>query len=169
MPAQSPPPEVALFLKYHRYMLKRALRFVPSIDDAEDVVSACWLSLLARMPLLLQMEDRRQCAYIMACVRNRAMDFLRRRKYRPAVSLDNCPLDVPDPESGDPFEYVLQRETAAQLIVHLPEAERRVVELKLRERSDADISAELRISPLSVRLHWYHAQQRLRSMAQMME
>ena len=61
------------------------------------------------------------------------------------------------------------REPDAQLIVHLPEAERRVVELKLRERSDADISAELRISPLSVRLHWYHAQQRLRSMAQNME
>lgn len=169
MLAQTLPPEAALFLKYHRYMLKRALRFVPGIDDAEDIVSACWLSLLARTPMLLQMEERRQCAYIMACVRNRAIDFQRRRRCRPAVSLDNCPLDIPDPGSGNPFELVLLRETAAQLISLLPEAERRVVELKLRERSDADISVELHISPITVRLHWHRAQQRLRTMVQNME
>lgn len=159
-------PEAALFAKYRGYVFRRALCWVSDIDDAEDIASTCWLSLLKHMPLLLKMEEPARCAYIMSCARNQTVDFLRRRGRSACVSMDAWDSDFPDPRGGDPLEEVLLWETLKEAIPRLPERERQVLLRKLDGRDDADIAAELHISPVTVRTHWRRAKLRLRAMTE---
>ena len=47
-----------LFTRYRTAMLGRALQYMKHVQDAEDVVSDAWMSLLRQLPKLVVMDER---------------------------------------------------------------------------------------------------------------
>ena len=69
-----------LYKQYTASMFRRAMQYVNNKEDAEDVVSEAWLSLLGHFHKLLDMEEKARSTYIMRCVQSTAIDHLRRNK-----------------------------------------------------------------------------------------
>lgn len=132
----------------HARMLHRALQLVGNLPDAEDVVSACWLTLLPRASQLMGMDEPARHAYLMKCVHSRAMDLLRLRQR--AAPVAQLPLCLPDP-APTPDQCALRRDALNQLLAMLPPRERSVLQLRLLGCSTTDIARQLHISASSVR------------------
>lgn len=119
-------PETALYLKYQKVMLRKALRYTAQMDDAEDIVSACWLSLLQRLPMLMEMKEATRYAYIMTSVRNRAIDFLRRQKRAGILYGDYQSIELVDPNWKRSFEHMVMRDMIERFLPLLTPRERAV-------------------------------------------
>lgn len=155
-------PETALYLKYQKVMLRKALRYTAQMDDAEDIVSACWLSLLQRLPMLMEMKEATRYAYIMTSVRNRAIDFLRRQKRAGILYGDYQSIELVDPNWKRSFEHMVMRDMIERFLPLLTPRERAVTLRKLCEQPEKEICAALQMTPNAVRLHWYRTKKRLR-------
>ena len=59
-----------LFTRYRTAMLGRALQYMKHVQDAEDVVSDAWMSLLRQLPKLVVMDERARSTYILRSVQN---------------------------------------------------------------------------------------------------
>lgn len=138
-----------LYSRYHAAMKRRALAYVSSPEDAEDVVAACWLSLLRNMPRLLALPEGARTNYILCAVRNRAIDCLRRR--RGEVSLYAL-CDVPD--GSDLAEEVMSREAVERLLHGLTEEQRQIAEMKLEGFPSREIAGQLCLSADRIRAGW---------------
>ena len=147
-----------LYRRYHAAMKRRALAYVSSPEDAEDVVAACWLSLLRNMPRLQALPEGAQTNYILCAVRNRAIDCLRRR--RGDVSLSEVG-EVPD--GSDPLQAVADQDALEGLLRPLPQQQRRIVELKLDGCPSREIAAQLCLSADNIRAGWRRALRRMRA------
>lgn len=155
-------PETALYLKYQKVMLRKALRYTAQMDDAEDIVSACWLSLLQHLPMLMEMEEATRYVYIMTSVRNRAIDFLRRQKSAGVLYGDYRNMEPMDPDWKRSFERIVMRDMIERFLLLLTPRERAVTLHKLNGLHEKEICAALQMTPNAVRLHWYRAKKRLR-------
>lgn len=164
-----------LYRRFCPAMKRRALRWVATLEDAEDVVSSCWLSLLRHIPRLMALEEKALAVYILHSVQNCAIDHLRRRK-RQAGCADGYPSELPAAawetacvptalETEDPAVIVECRDMLCRLLQGLPENQRQVVLLKLEGWSAREIAAELRLSEQSIRVYWRRAVARLRRAA----
>lgn len=161
-------PGTALYVKYQKVMLRKALRYAAQMDDAEDIVSACWLSLLQRLPMLMKMEEATRYIYIMTSVRNRAIDFLRRQKSAGVLYGDYRTMEPMDPDWKRSFERIVMRDRIERLLPLLTPGERAVTLYKLNGLREREICAALQMTPNAVRQHWYRARKRLRAkMAEM--
>lgn len=67
-----------LFTRYRTAMLGRALQYMKHVQDAEDVVSDAWMSLLRQLPKLVVMDERARSTYILRSVQNASVDALRK-------------------------------------------------------------------------------------------
>ena len=155
--------ETAFYLKYQKVMLRKALRYTAQMDDAEDIVSACWLSLLQRLPMLMEMKEATRYAYIMTSVRNRAIDFLRRQKSAGVLYGDYRNMEPTDPDWKRSFERIVMRDMIERLLLLLTPGERAVTLRKLCEQPEKEICAALQMTPNAVRLHWHRVKKRLRA------
>lgn len=59
---------IDLYCRYYRLMVITAFRYVHNLEDAEDVVSECWVSILQHEETLAQMEERIVLMLINICI-----------------------------------------------------------------------------------------------------
>ena len=71
-----------LYFQYQKAMLRRTMQFVHNVYDAEDIVSGAWESLIPHLPTMMALDERALSAYIMKCVANKALDYLRKKNIR---------------------------------------------------------------------------------------
>lgn len=141
---------------------KGGMRVVQADDERQFLVA-----LMEKIDLLRTLTEEQERAYVLAVVRNTAMDELRRKQRQRGRFLrdgDEALALYPDPTALE--EKVLMRETMAAVrraIAELPEKEQQVLRLKVLEnRTDAEIAAETGLSPGSIRQYLHRARGRLR-------
>lgn len=149
----------SLYRRYYAAMKRCALRYVTCPEDAEDVVSSCWVSLLEHLRKLEGMPERVQGAYILRSVRNRACDLLRQRQRRSALPLRE---ELAGEEAWDPAAIAEWHDAVACLLQGLPEEQRQVVLLRLEGLPPRQIALETHQSVERVRGCWRRAVKRLR-------
>ena len=95
----------ALYLKYTPAMIRRAARYASRPEDAEDIVSECWLSFLGRLPKVSFPNEKALSTYIMKSVQNTSIDFYRRRRQETIQPIEYFDRS----EAHEPLEQVLNR------------------------------------------------------------
>lgn len=150
------------FRQYYSAMLRRAQKYVGNIEDAEDIVSECWLKLMRNISKLADMSIQARSTYIMKSVQSEAVSFLRKRRRQPELFLqDGIVLTPPLCNARSPDQVVESREFVHELLCFLPNREREIISMYIQGYSTAEISAHLELSDSSVRVYKHRAQQRL--------
>lgn len=147
-----------MYRRYNAAMKHRAMRYVSSHADAEDVVGICWVKLVRHGDKLTAMSDQVRTAYLMKCVRNTSLDYLKHRSWEEShLILENL-ADTANVETA-----VEQREAIDELLSHLTTRQRQVVRMQLEGRPVREIAQALQVSESCVRVHWHRSLDRMRS------
>lgn len=155
---------IDLYCRYYRLMVFTACRYVHNLDDAEDIVSECWLSILRHEDTLAQMEERIVKVYILQCVRYRSIDFLRRQKSFSIIPCQSVTEDLSHlcDLHYAPNEGELSDESSISLCIsHLPPREAQVIKLKLEGYTTNSIASIMKIAPVTVRKYWFNTKRRI--------
>lgn len=147
-------------------MLRRARKYVDNPSDAEDIVSDSWVSLIHHAEQLRRMDSPAQSTYIMRCVSNKSIDFLRNRRRNDEWLYDDREyptLCQHSTELASLEETEFQWADVAGFLYLLSPREREVLNLRLQEWRTDEIAAKLHISKSSVRGYAARAIHRLRS------
>lgn len=154
-----------LLTRYGDHVWRVALRLTGNATDAEDVVQETLIKILRKAHTFRGDSDPMGWIYRIAM--NEAREVHRRRKRRPAVSLDELPLDFsgghgpqgvapvpPTPEDGPIAAELDARVRAA--IAELPDGYREAIVLKDLEGLEYKVAAnlmELTLGAFKTRLH----------------
>jgi RNA polymerase sigma-70 factor (ECF subfamily) len=127
----------SLYTKYYALMLRKAQSMVRDRQSAEDVVEAVMLRLIERIDLLRGCNRASLRSYLVACVRNEAIDRLRRTgRIQPLDDAESQLGELPDDAPG--AEIRLIREAQIQAVVRALEAlddrERLALRMKYYDR-----------------------------------
>lgn len=154
----------ACYQRHRISMIRLAKCYAADSAAVEDIVSDSLVALMEKIDLLRTLTEEQERAYVLAVVRNTAMDELRRKQRQRGRFLrdgDEALALYPDPTALE--EKVLMRETMAAVrraIAELPEKEQQVLRLKVLEnRTDAEIAAETGLSPGSIRQYLHRARE----------
>lgn len=157
----------ACYQRHRISMIRLAKCYAADSAAVEDIVSDSLVAMMEKIDLLRTLTEEQEHAYVLAVVRNTAMDELRRKQRQRGRFLrdgDEALALYPDPAALE--EKVLMREMMAAVrraIAELPEKEQQVLRLKVLEnRTDAEIAAETGLSPGSIRQYLHRARGRLR-------
>ena len=108
-------------------------RHVPSVEDAEDVLLDVFLAALEHHTSFLQLDERQQLAWLRRTAHNKFVDYHRRVRRRPVVSLEFAVEALYDDDERAPEEIVMRQEEHALLherLAHLPEQQQEVLRLR---------------------------------------
>ena len=152
------PGEEALFLQYQKAMLRRAMQYVHNVHDAEDIVSGAWVSLISHLPTMMALDEKALSAYIMKCVANKALDYLKKKRHSPhEVELnDRIPAHINLADST-----VLAKDFLEEILQVLTKQQQRVLMLKLEGYDDKDIAIIMCVRHSTIRGHWSQAKKRI--------
>ena len=156
---------IDLYCRYYRLMVFTACRYVHNLDDAEDIVSECWFSILQHEGTLAQKEERIIKAYILQCVRYRSIDFLRRQKRFSTIPCQSVTEDLSHlcDQRFSSNEVEFSDESFISLCIsHLPPREAQVVKMKLEGHDTKSIAQFMGIGVGTVRKYWFKAKRRIR-------
>ncbi len=137
------PLEFADLVRQHQAMVfSIGYHFLRDRTAAEELAQEVFLQLHRNLATL---ESPDHITYWLRKVAsNRAIDFARRKKLRPQISLDDVPEPSTAPSAGDPM---LSR-TLQRLVASLPEKPRMVVVLRFQEDLDPLEIADLLEMPV---------------------
>lgn len=157
------------YKKYQHSMLWLAFQMVRNYHDAEDIVSDSWCSVCLHENRLENMDEQHIKSYLMQCVRNKAIDFLRRRKRHveypcgiyeanvmPIMNTANEETDV------SLTDYGLITACSAML----PPREEQAITMKINGYSTREIAAEMNVALSTVRGYWFRAIRRIRKQSE---
>jgi RNA polymerase sigma factor (sigma-70 family) len=150
-----------LYLRHHDAAWRVACTTAASNADAEDAVAEGFAKVFAALPRMVD-RDLAFRPYLLACVRNSAVDRHRREK---KVDLRD---DVPEQAAvlGDPDEIVLadlERNLVGEALRTLPERWRTVLWLtEVEGMTPTEVSAVIGIKPNAVAALSYRAREGLR-------
>ena len=150
-----------LYLRHHDAAWRVACAAAGSPTDAEDAVAEGFAKVFAALPRMVDRELAFR-PYLLACVRNAAVDRHRRTK---KIDLRD---EVPEQEatSGDPDEVVLadlERNLVGEALRSLPERWRTVLWLtEVEGMTPTEVSAVIGIKPNAVAALSYRAREGLR-------
>ena len=121
-----------------------ALRFLRNREVAEELAQDVFLQCYRQMG---QLEDAAHaCSWLRRAICHRSIDELRKRRYRPAVGLD----DIPEPAAaGGTMPDLMMQDRLRGLVGELPEKARMVVVLRYQEDLLPAEIAELLEMPVS--------------------
>ena len=128
----------ACYQRHRISMIRLAKCYAADSAAVEDIVSDSLVALMEKIDLLRTLTEEQERAYVLAVVRNTAMDELRRKQRQRGRFLrdgDEALALYPDPAALE--EKVLMRETMAAVrraIAELPEKEQQVLRLKVLEK-----------------------------------
>ncbi len=123
-----PPAFETLLERYERPLVRYALSFTASLEDARDAVQDTFIQLHQALPTL---DPDRVAPWLFTVCRNRTVD--QHRKQRRLIPMDTATLELEPETAPSPAEDLQQSETTAQLhrlIAELPERQREAVKLK---------------------------------------
>jgi RNA polymerase sigma-70 factor (ECF subfamily) len=145
----------SLYTKYYALMLRKAQSMVRDRQSAEDVVEAVMLRLIERIDLLRGCNRASLRSYLVACVRNEAIDRMRRAG-RVQVLDDAGETLSRIPDDAPRAELRLIREGQIQAVVRaleaLGERERLVLRMKYYDgMTDAAIAKLFGMSRSGIR------------------
>jgi RNA polymerase sigma-70 factor (ECF subfamily) len=120
-----------------------ALRFLRNRELAEELAQDVFLQCYRQMG---RIEDTAHaCSWLRRAVCHRAIDELRKRRFRPAIGLE----DVPEPAVPGAMPDLLMQDRLRAMVEALPEKARMVVVLRYQEDLSPTEIAELLAMPVS--------------------
>lgn len=149
-----------VYLDAYKDLCLMALRYVHSVDVAEDIVQDAFFRVLVRRPEVFSFEDRsRTRAYIWRAVRNRAVDWARRHGGR-MDSLEERLLDAElsamvdelvTPECYGPFDYDALSDTLGETLSGLSPRAREVFNMRRNDGlSNKEVAQKLGVTVKAV-------------------
>lgn len=154
----------SFFKRYTPLMLRKAQACFNIPQDAEDIVSCCWLKLLPHLKVLNDMDERRRIAYILTCVQNESTDFIR-RQIRERQHLVKLAHDLQQPVHADISSSISLKSELDDVLSVCTGQEYSVLCGKRIGLSDKEIAARMHVSKSTVRVYWHRARKRIRDMA----
>lgn len=134
-----------LFDAYQDGLFGMALQLSGDRELAQDAVQDVWMRMAEDFSRLRSMPPERRGGYLLACVRNRTKDLIKRRN-REVELLEDALAPVEPPRSGESLAERLE-----ELLHALPEQYRTVLEQRLvLEYSYQEIAASLGVSENTV-------------------
>ncbi len=130
---ETEPPLAVLYQRYAPAILAYVRRHVPSVEDAEDVLLDVFLAALEHRASFLQLDERQQLAWLRRTAHNKFIDYHRRVRRRPAVSLEFAAEALYEDDDRAPEKIVLRQEEHEQLyewLADLPEHQQEVLRLR---------------------------------------
>ena len=152
-----------LFASYDQDMLRLACRYLRNYHDAEDVVGDCWASVMAHKAKLEEMDVNDTRSYLMRCVVNGSIDFLRKKK-RQAVWMEHAVKDMAMSTYTAPEDSIIDRMMLETFYETLPWREAEIFVLKMQGLSFPMIATQLGISPSTARSYWWRVMKKLRKL-----
>lgn len=153
-----------LFLHCHDDMLRVACLYLNNLEDAEDIVGDCWVSALTHKERLLEMNEANARSYLLRCVANASIDFLRKKK-RQAAWLESTKKDVETARWVLPEDQVIEKLMIDEVYQMLPWRESEIFILRMQGMSFFAIACQLGISPSTVRSYWWRVRQKFQKIA----
>ena len=157
-----------LYRRHYMLMYRKALSMMKNPSDAEDVVETAILKLIDRIELLRACKPFSLRSYLLSCVKNAAIDKLRRdrNQFKRLYTFDDVQdkLDaVPDGAEVDSgLLRAAQVDAMAAALARLPDRERELLRMKYYEElSDREIAEVFGLSPSSIRTYLLRARQKL--------
>ena len=149
-----------MYEKYSRRMYTAAKRILNSGEDAEDAVQNAFVSVAKRMGSINIYDEDALCGYLIAVVKNEAIDVLRKRKNTvPEDELTDTPDSfdtVFETEKREVFEYAVKIMTQMDDIYRAPLYLNVVMGYSPKETADV-----LKRAPATVRVQISRAKQML--------
>ncbi|NJN25724.1 MAG: RNA polymerase sigma-70 factor [Cyclobacteriaceae bacterium] len=149
---------------YHSRLIKFALMFVPTFEDAEDVVSDVMIKILRQKSKLPQIENF--SGYLFLAVKNQSLNLIRKNRGATKTTLEEIPIDQLSEQSLHPLNETLGKELAfivSEVVKNLPPKRRQVFELVKNEHIKISEVGELMdISEKTVKKHLELAMRSLR-------
>lgn len=129
-----------------------ALRFMRNREVAEEVAQEVFLQCYRQIDRIE--DEAHACSWLRRTVCHRSIDELRKRRFRPAIGLD----EVPEPASVDALPDMLLRDRIRGLVDALPEKARMVVVLRYQEDlAPAEIAETLDMPISTVKSHLHRS------------
>ncbi len=158
-----------LMTAYEKNVYNLALRMCSNPEDAADMTQEAFIKAYNSLPSFR--GDSKFSVWLYRIVSNVCLDFLRKQKRRPAVSLsveddsgENTELDIPD-ESSCPdklLEQQLTKEALHMGLNDLPHDQKQILILReLQGFSYDEISSVLNIEPGTVKSRIFRARKKL--------
>jgi RNA polymerase sigma-70 factor, ECF subfamily len=159
--------EEAVYQRYAPQVFAYLLRYVPSHQDAEDLLLEVFQVVLQKLPTL-EGKQLRLAAYLHNVARNKMVDYYRRRGSSLSIPLEEIAEIVPDREELNPEQIILKHEQYAKLhqaINTLPALQQTILRLRfshgMRYR---EIATHLSKSESAVRIMLNRSLKRLRNL-----
>lgn len=153
----------AELVRRHARPVARYLSAAGAGDDVEDLVQETFYRAFRKIDSFRGGASFR--TWVMAIGSNALKDLRRRSRRRPLVALEDREI----PGSADPHEEVVSRELAARLqaeVAELPRMQRDVFLLRAQQGLEyEEIATALGTTVGAARVHYHHAVQRLRRVA----
>lgn len=154
----------SFFKRYTPLMFRKAQACLNIPQDAEDIVSCCWLKLLPHLKVLNGMDEKRRVAYILTCVQNESTDLIR-RQIRERRLLARLARDLRQPAHTDISSSISLKSELDDVLSVCTGQEYSVLCSKRIGLSDEEIAARMHVSKSTVRVYWHRARKRIRDMA----
>lgn len=147
-----------LYENYHRLIYRTAAKWAEGRDEQDETVQDALVRLIAKVPLLRELDRPRLAAYIVRTVRNTALTRMdsRNREQQWTVGTD---IDTITAEAGDsrpPEDLLLAgelREAFRRVWAGLPERDKLVLESRyIFHESSGELAQRLGCQPDSVRM-----------------
>ena len=134
-----------LYERYVGYAMATSLRYIPSRDDAQDVVQDAFVRVFTSIASFTYRGEGSLRSWIISIVVHRALDVLRDRGRLLIVGDEQLAAELPE---ADPPVEQLPPQRLTQLIAQLPDGYRTVLNLHVFEGlSHKDIARNLGIKP----------------------
>ena len=158
-----------LMAAYEKNVYNLALRMTGNAQDAEDMTQEAFLKAYSSLDSFR--GDSKFSVWLYRIVSNVCLDFLRRRKRRPAVSLsmeddegEDVQLDLPDTSQSpeELLEKKLTREAVQRGLAQLPEDARQILLLReIQGLSYEEIGEALHLEAGTVKSRIFRARKKL--------
>jgi RNA polymerase sigma-70 factor, ECF subfamily len=146
---------------YHARMLARARRIVVDPDLAEDVVQEAFLRAW-RACSSFDPAGGPLVNWLLVITANTAIDMVKARVRRPPLASGSANENAPAP-GIDNIDLLVLRSQLRHALAGIGDDHRdAVIETVLRDRPYADVAAELRVAPGTLRTRVHYALRRLR-------
>ncbi|MBP3452926.1 MAG: sigma-70 family RNA polymerase sigma factor [Clostridia bacterium] len=163
-----------IYIRYQKEMIRTAYHFIRNAEDAQDIVGDCWISILQNIDALQRMSENKRRAYLLRCVRNKVVDFVRKNNRHQVNLYGIHESDIARYQEIElRYSYFTDSErdlrgNLAQMLSILPSRERTSISMKIKGFSTNAIAGMMDISPVTVRGYCYRAIKKLRKHAQNM-
>lgn len=151
-------------IQYERLMYKIARQYVSSQIECEDIVQDSLVNILNKCNTVIELTVNQRTAYVAAVVRNRALNYLKRKQLEDGIIVASVDDESYCIESTVQKTKHLDSHSSSvkEALCKLSDDDRYLIEGKyIIGLSDAELAHELRCKPASIRMKLTKARRRL--------